>query len=211
MAGEEEKEVDFVSMAKKAGYEVVPKNDFDSIRKDSNSLKDFRSKIPQEFQDKPEEFFSTAVQALSRINEIENQNKSDIEKVTGEITSLKGNLTKVSNERDNLKSQLETQKKQTDRLMVIGHVMKGQQVRNVSVDDAFIPDSAIDSFDLSRFDTANPEGMKGLDEAVWNEILEPAHKKQEEVISRVSGKRHTDNGNKPANNDPPVSIWGSKA
>ncbi len=208
---------DFRELAKKSGYEVLPKSDLDQLRKDQNALKDFRAKLPEDFQSDPGGFFEEAKSAFNRLKEIETQGKSELEKMQGDLTSLKSNLTKTSNERDGLKSTVDSLKKENKQLLLLGHLMKAQQFRNIAVDDAFISQGSLDNFDLGRFDTTNEEGFNGLQEALWKEILEPAAKRQDEVISRVTrstparDERNMQPNDRQEREPQTLPGWGSKA
>jgi len=213
--GDERK--DWRSDASDAGYEVMTKADLDSMRKDVNAAKDFRASLPEEYRDDPSKFFSEATSAFDAVKKYKAGDQTEVEQLQGDIKTLKGQNTKLTNQLEESNGKVKNLGKENHSLNMWGHVGRIQQLRNVSVDSMFIEETAVTNFDTSSFNMSDEKGIEEFQNAVWKDILEPAVKKQEQVVSRVSAgrpsPRQDQNGSQdgPNPNDaPPTPAWGMR-
>ena len=97
MADGNEESKSWREQAQIEGYEFATKADMDQMRKDVNDAKDFRASLPDEYRNDPSQFFTDASNAIQANKDRSDTDKSDVEKLQGEITNLKRENTKLTN------------------------------------------------------------------------------------------------------------------
>ena len=216
MADGNEESKSWREQAQIEGYEFATKADMDQMRKDVNDAKDFRASLPDEYRNDPSQFFTDASNAIQANKDRSDTDKSDVEKLQGEITNLKRENTKLTNKLTDSEQEVTKLGNTNHSLEMYGHIGRIQMLRNVVIDDTFIDDVKVQAFDRSGYDISSENGMKEFQNAVWNEILEPASSKQENGVARVSGYRGSpskdqngNNENDQRGNEPPIPAWGS--
>jgi hypothetical protein len=169
--------------AKKEGYAFLPATELEEMKKGIGSLKSLRSKIPEPYRDKEDEFFTTALDAIKTV---ESGSGPDVEAVRTELTNTKRTLTNTEKKLTTLEAEREALKKENRNLTMWGHIEATRKSRNVYVSDKLISDADVNGFPLDDYKTDTQEGVKALSAAVWTKILEPAWKEQQN-IARAGG------------------------
>jgi hypothetical protein len=181
--------------AEEAGFTVLTKSDHQELQDGIKSLKDFRALIPEDFRGKEPDFFDVATKSITRIKEIEDGQKTELEKLQtqyddlkkenttlkGDLTKSQNNLTSITEERDGLHMAREMREVCASRNSVTPH-------------PTFVTDELFAKVKRSEHDLTNEEGKKKYQDALWNEILEPALKAQSEVVRQVGGPTTSQNG-----------------
>lgn len=207
---------EWMQEAEKSGYKVVPESDFTELSKTKDQLQNLRSRIPDGFQGKEDEFFSASQDAIKRLKEIEDGEKTDLEKSNSRISELESQNATLTSKISELESSNSSLAKSNNDLLVGIDLRNEQQRRNITVHPRFVTDELFNKIDRSKFDLNTEDGKKKYSEALFNEVLEPAYKEQQEVAGSVAnmnrsqddGKGNTEGSKKE---DTPSLGWGSKA
>jgi hypothetical protein len=215
MADDPEK-VDWRKEAENAGFKVVPVADMTAMESAQKLLNETRAKIPNGFQGKEDEFFTTAQNAIARIKALEDGEKTDLEKSTARIADLEtanATLTTQVGEFGSVKERLE---KENESLYVGMDLRNEATRRNIYVHPKFVTDALYGKVDRKKYDLETDAGKKEYGDALYTNILEPAYNEQQEVARTVSGmnKKPDVNGNPENNSDKePQSVigWGVKS
>lgn len=166
--------VDFRTAAKQAGYVLVPEGDHATLKAAETTLKELRSIFPEEARGKEGAFLGSLTEKAGQVESLQEQVAS-VETLKTENESLK-----------TTNADLARGKKLSD---MWGHVSRIAQMRNVRVHDRFIDEKKLVDFPLDKHDLGKQEGVQKFTEAVWKDVLEPAHKEQTTVIEQVSASR----------------------
>lgn len=192
MAEEKTGSTDFRTAATNAGYKLVPEADYSGMEGSVNALKGLRALLPEEALGKEEDFLKTAVAAVGKVKELEDEGKTEAERLTGELKSGNTELEKLKTEKAAWETEKTGLQKDLKLSHMWGHVGAVQRARNVMVHEKFIDEADLEKFPLADHNTDTEENTKKLSEALWKSVLEPAHKAQTEVIRQVAPQRASD-------------------
>lgn len=214
---------DWRTEAESAGYEVLPASDMKELKEGIKVLKDFRALIPENYQGKEADFFKDSTSSITKLKELEDADKSEVEKLTGqaeesvkEVTGLKTKLTKSE-------TSVTTLKKEVSGLYMAEDLRNLSRERNINVHPKFVTDEMFDQVDRTSFDLDSTQGKKDYSTALWENILKPALDDQDEVVGKARGVRveeiEIQNGDRGGPRDieaerkaaPAFTSWGNMA
>ena len=192
-------QTDFREAAKNAGYKLVPEADFTGMETSITALKDMRALLPDEARGKESEFLKSAVEAVKKVKQLEDSGKTEAERLQGEISTRNTEVETLKTEKTSWETEKTGLQKDLKLSRMWGHVGAVQRARNVMVHETFIDEARLEKFPLVDHKTDTTENTNKLMEAIWKDVLEPAHTAQTEVIRQVAprapdGERNADVG-----------------
>ena len=178
-----EETVSWRDAAKKEGYAFLPATEFEEMKKGIGTLKSIRSKIPDDYRDKEDDYLTEASVAIETVKK---GVPPDVEAIKNDLTSTKSKLTKAEKATQAVLDEIATLRKTNKTLTMWGHIEGIAKSRNIYVSDRLIKDVDIDGFPIEEYDTSKEGGTKALSQAIWEKIVEPAYNEQIK-IARAGG------------------------